>query len=149
MTAWRVLSPSAQQIVYPASGAHLCRRGIPISLERHSFGPVSPDSGRKRLRYQRSHAGCVVKTDKRPTSTMCSVVFPRSDPHRPLQYSLNGLGLAVREILGEVGFGELMQRGAKGGVFHLETAGPGRHPRNVKHRRPSTSCNDGEVGKNG
>ena len=43
------------------------------------------------------------------------------DPHRPLQCSLNGLGLAVREILGEVGFRELMQRGAKGGVFHLET----------------------------
>src|SRR5258707_11731912 len=43
------------------------------------------------------------------------------DPHRPLQYSLNGLGLAVREILGEVGFRELMQRGAKSGVFHLET----------------------------
>ena len=69
----------------------------------------------------RCSAGCVVKTDKRPTSTMCSVVFPHSDPHRPLQYSLNGLGLAVREILGEVGFRELMQRGAKGGVFHLET----------------------------
>ena len=34
------------------------------------------------------------------------------DPLRPLQYSLNGLGLAVREILGEVGFRELMQRGA-------------------------------------
>ena len=34
---------------------------------------------------------------------------------------LNGLGLAVREILGEVGFRELMQRGAKSGVFHLET----------------------------
>jgi hypothetical protein len=69
----------------------------------------------------RCSAGCVVKTDKRPTSTICSVVFPHSDPHRPLQYSLNGLGLAVREILGEVGFRELMQRGAKGGVFHLET----------------------------
>ena len=59
----------------------------------------------------RCSAGCVVKTDKRPTSTMCSVVFPDSDPHRSLQYSLNGLGLAVREILGEVGFRELMQRG--------------------------------------
>jgi len=35
--------------------------------------------------------------------------------------SLNGLGLAVREILGEVGFRELMQRGAKSGVFHFET----------------------------
>ena len=34
---------------------------------------------------------------------------------------LNGLGLAVREILGEVGFRELMQRGAQSGVFHLET----------------------------
>jgi len=54
---------------------------------------------------------------------MCSVVFPRSDPHRPLQYSLNGLGLAVREILGEVGFGELMQRGAKGGAFTLRRLG--------------------------
>ncbi len=31
------------------------------------------------------------------------------------------LGLAVREILGEVGFRELMQRGADSGVFHLET----------------------------
>src|ERR1700730_13762179 len=35
---------------------------------------------------------------------------PTFNPHRPLQYSLNGLGLAVREILGEVGFRELMQR---------------------------------------
>jgi hypothetical protein len=44
-----------------------------------------------------------------------------TDPHRPSQYSLNGLGLAVREILGEVGFRELMQRGANSGVFYLET----------------------------
>ncbi len=43
------------------------------------------------------------------------------DPRRPSQYSLNGLRLAVREILGEVGLRELMQRGAKSGVFHLET----------------------------
>jgi catechol 2,3-dioxygenase-like lactoylglutathione lyase family enzyme len=31
-----------------------------------------------------------------------------------------GLGLAVREILGKVGFRELMQRRALSGVFHLE-----------------------------
>jgi hypothetical protein len=31
------------------------------------------------------------------------------------------LGLVVREILGKVRFRELMQRGAKSGVFHLET----------------------------
>src|SRR6266851_9840946 len=34
-------------------------------------------------------------------------------------YLEDGLGLAVREILGEVGFRELMQRGANRGVFHL------------------------------
>src|SRR6266478_584423 len=34
---------------------------------------------------------------------------------------LPDLGLAVREILGEVGFPELMQRGAHSGVFDLET----------------------------
>jgi len=31
------------------------------------------------------------------------------------------LRLAVREILGEVGLRELMQRGANSGVFDLET----------------------------
>jgi hypothetical protein len=49
----------------------------------------------------------------RPTTTLIRI--------GPLHYLLNGLGLAVREILGEVGFRELMQRGAKSGVFHLET----------------------------
>jgi hypothetical protein len=51
---------------------------------------------------------------------LVSLYNPR-DPHRPLQYSLNGLGLAVREMLGKVGFRELMQRGANSGVLHLET----------------------------
>jgi hypothetical protein len=37
---------------------------------------------------------------------------------KPAEYFV---GLAVREILWEVGFRELMQRGAKSGVFHLET----------------------------
>jgi hypothetical protein len=51
MTNWRVLSPSAQLIIEPAfrrsrhHQGHLCQRGIPISLERHPLGGVSPDRG--------------------------------------------------------------------------------------------------------
>jgi hypothetical protein len=48
----------------------------------------------------------------RPTTTLIPV---------GLQYSLNDSGLAVREILGEVGFRKLMQRCANSGIFHLET----------------------------
>jgi hypothetical protein len=59
------------------------------------------------------HAGAPATTDAEANN--------HPDPPRPLQYSLNRLGLAVRKILGEVGFRELMQRGANSGVFHLET----------------------------
>src|SRR6266487_3681566 len=46
----------------------------------------------------------------------------RMTRHRfALPFGRQRCSLAVREILGEVGFRELMQRGANSGVFDLET----------------------------
>ncbi len=88
-------------------------------VKNHHSGLVSTQANRA----LRRHEGVPFNSRGRESApaTTDAEANNHPDPHRPLQYSLNGLGLTVREILGEVGFRELMQRRAKSGVFHLET----------------------------
>jgi len=99
-------------------------RLLPYRRWRDPPTPRHPRPGPRRLSRQRDPL-----VELAAPATTPSPRLPRPPP-RPTttlihigrcSTRLTGLGLAVREILGEVGFLELMQRGANSGVLHLET----------------------------
>ena len=99
-------------------------RLLPYRRWRDPPTPRHPRPGPRRLSRQRDP---LVELAAPATTPSPRLPLPTPRPTTTLIHigrcstRLTSLGLAVREILGEVGFLELMQRGANSGVFHLET----------------------------